>query len=181
MTENLLRSEGYGSITARKVASEVGVTSALVHYYYPTLDDLLLATFERAAKRCDDAIIGALTSDQPLHNVWKIVSAPGDPRSLGAELFAMANHRPAVRERFVEYQEKWRTIVSRLCAGSLAAAGAGKIAISPLCGAALIGSLGLGILMEKRLGLTLGHDELQALALQLIDAIEPPREKALTP
>ena len=42
-TERLMVLEGYAAVTTRRVAGEVGLTAALVHYYFPKTDDLLLA------------------------------------------------------------------------------------------------------------------------------------------
>ena len=51
VTERLMRNEGYAAVSSRRVASEAGVTGALVHYYFPTLDDLFLAVFRRGAEK----------------------------------------------------------------------------------------------------------------------------------
>jgi AcrR family transcriptional regulator len=49
-TERLILDEGYAAVTSRRVANEAGVTPPLVHYYFPTLDDLFLAVFRRRAE-----------------------------------------------------------------------------------------------------------------------------------
>ena len=43
-TEQLVVSEGYASVTTWRVAGMIGLTAALVHYYFATTDDLLVAT-----------------------------------------------------------------------------------------------------------------------------------------
>lgn len=41
-------SEGYASVTSRRVAKELDIKPSLVHYYFPTTDDLLLAVWLRS-------------------------------------------------------------------------------------------------------------------------------------
>ena len=43
--------DGYAAVSSRSVAKEAGVTPALVHYYFPTLDDLFLAVLRRRAEQ----------------------------------------------------------------------------------------------------------------------------------
>src|SRR5439155_16543648 len=66
VTERLMRNEGYAAVSSRRVASEAGVTGALVHYYFPTLDDLFLAVFRRGAERNLERHARALESPRPL-------------------------------------------------------------------------------------------------------------------
>ena len=42
-TAQIMRDEGYAAATSRRVAARAGVRSALVYYYFPTMDDLFLA------------------------------------------------------------------------------------------------------------------------------------------
>jgi TetR/AcrR family transcriptional regulator len=43
VTEALMLEEGYAAVSSRRIAAEVGVTAALIHYYFRTLDDLFIA------------------------------------------------------------------------------------------------------------------------------------------
>ena len=45
--ESVMREDGYGALTARSVAERAGLKHQLVYYYFQTLDDLLIATYER--------------------------------------------------------------------------------------------------------------------------------------
>ena len=45
--ERLLVSVGYASITTRSVAKEAGVNHGLVHYYFGSMENLLLRVLER--------------------------------------------------------------------------------------------------------------------------------------
>src|SRR5690349_18396757 len=69
-TERLMLDEGYAAVTSRRVAKEAGVTPPLVHYYFPSLDDLFLAVFRRRADESFERQLRLLESDQPLRAVW---------------------------------------------------------------------------------------------------------------
>lgn len=88
--------DGYAAVSSRSVAAAVGIQASLVHYYFPTLDDLFVAVLDRRARRNVELMATALASDEPLRAWWKVAS---DPRgtSLFVELLAAANHRPALK------------------------------------------------------------------------------------
>ena len=78
------------------MAAAVGIQAPLVHYYFPTLDDLFVAVLRRRAGRNVERMAEALASPEPLRAWWKLAS---DPRgtALFIELLAAANHRPALK------------------------------------------------------------------------------------
>src|SRR5437763_1019713 len=95
--EDIILSEGYAAVTSRNVAARIGIQPPLVHYYFPTIDDLFIAVLLRGSERNVEHLTAALTSAQPLRAWWKIAS---DPRgtALFVELLAAASHRPALRD-----------------------------------------------------------------------------------
>ena len=95
-TEEVLLEEGYGAVTSRRVAAAAGLKAPLVHYYFPTIDDLLIALLQRRSDRIVGRMSDALSSDRPLATWWEVAS---DPRgtSLFIELMAAANHRPLLK------------------------------------------------------------------------------------
>ena len=46
--DNIMIEEGAHAISARRVADRAGLKPQLVHYYFKTMDDLLIAVFRRA-------------------------------------------------------------------------------------------------------------------------------------
>jgi AcrR family transcriptional regulator len=96
-TEEILLKEGYAAVTSRSVAAAAGIKAPLVHYYFPTIDDLLVALLHRRSVRIVGRMSDALTSDRPLATWWEVAS---DPRgtSLFVELMAAANHRPRLKQ-----------------------------------------------------------------------------------
>src|SRR5699024_2455420 len=122
-TEELMVSIGYGCVSTRKIAREISVTSALVHYYFPTTDDLFIEVYRRAADRKTQLMEDALASDQPIRGLWVLLEHP-ERIALGMELMALANHRPALRKEIAGYLEKSRKLqvetMSRMSEGKAA-------------------------------------------------------------
>ena len=56
--ERIMRDEGYAAVTVRHVAKVAGVSSTLLHYYYPTADDLLVALYRQRRRRISNSFIG---------------------------------------------------------------------------------------------------------------------------
>ena len=65
--ERLMLETGYASVTYRAVAAKAGVTSGLVQYYFPTLDDLFVAAIRRRSEQNLERLAEALRThaDQP--------------------------------------------------------------------------------------------------------------------
>ena len=47
--EHVLRHEGYAALSARRVAEVAGYNHQTVYYYFHTMEDLILAAFQRRA------------------------------------------------------------------------------------------------------------------------------------
>ena len=60
--QHVMRTEGYAGATTRRVASEAGVNSALVSYYFGSLDGMFIALFRRGAERSFERLGQALGS-----------------------------------------------------------------------------------------------------------------------
>jgi AcrR family transcriptional regulator len=95
-TEEIMLKEGYAAVRSRRVANAAGIQAPLVHYYFPTIDDLFVAVLRRRAERNVARMAEALASPEPLRAWWKLAS---DPRgtAMFVELLAAANHRPALK------------------------------------------------------------------------------------
>jgi len=74
--------EGYAAVSSRSVAAAVGIQAPLVHYYFPSIDELFVAVLQRRAGRSVERMVEALASAQPLRAWWEIASEPR-----GAALF----------------------------------------------------------------------------------------------
>jgi AcrR family transcriptional regulator len=94
--ERLMATEGYAAVSYRAVAAAVGVTAPSVQYYFPTLDDVFLATLRRRAGQNLDRLREALdTTDDPVGTVWDFSNREGSA-ALTAEFLALGNHRKSI-------------------------------------------------------------------------------------
>ena len=79
----------------------------MVHYYFPTMDELYLAVFRLGATIYLDRQQKALASDRPLHAFWDTLTEPKDTRLL-LEFMGLANHRKEIRAEIAAWSERWR-------------------------------------------------------------------------
>src|SRR5215470_4446736 len=75
-TEEIILREGYAAVSSRSVAARVGIQAPLVHYYFPTLDDLFVAVLRRRAEKNVERMEAALASAEPLRAWWDLASDP---------------------------------------------------------------------------------------------------------
>ena len=82
VTEHIMLDDGYAAVSSRRVAKDAGVTAALVHYYFGTLDDLFLAAPSPARRsRARTSLRRVVSSSQqPLRALWEAASDPHSDR-----------------------------------------------------------------------------------------------------
>lgn len=91
--------EGADGLRMGEVAREAGVSSALIHYYFATRRELLIAAFEHADREADRAATEVIA---------------GIPTALGRltrllEIYAAAD--PVFREDWILWVEMWRSAI----------------------------------------------------------------------
>ena len=87
--------DGYAAVSSRSVATAVGIQAPLVHYYFPTIDDLFVAVLQRRAGPQRQRMAEALASRAASSVVEARVRPTGHVpvrRAAGG-----ANHRPALK------------------------------------------------------------------------------------
>ena len=72
--QKLMLEEGYAAVSSRRVAREAGLKAPLVHYHFPTTDDLLLALFRRAVAVELDKWDSA--GEDSLSSIWQAYQNP---------------------------------------------------------------------------------------------------------
>lgn len=172
ITRKLMLEEGYAAVSARRVAKDAGVTSALVHYYYPTTDDLLIALFRQATERALARLTAILESDDPFPLLWANYADPVI-LVLSAEFRALAHHRKALREELARYTETSRKIQSGILAHVLKDAGIDTKEWPPLGVAVLLYGLLRSVVTDELVGITLGHTEAEVILNSLRERLTP--------
>jgi AcrR family transcriptional regulator len=174
-TELLIREEGYAAVSTRRVAARAGLKPSLVHYYFPTTDDLLLAVSRRGADESDRMIDEALSSDDPVRALWRYLTDPSRI-AIAMEFMALANHRKAIRAHMAEHCEAMRRREVDIFARVLGERLAGLDGCAPAGLSVVLAGIGRAIVMEGGLGVTEGHKEAIAFVEQWLDRLVPPPE-----
>jgi TetR/AcrR family transcriptional regulator, regulator of autoinduction and epiphytic fitness len=169
-TAQIMHDEGYAAATSRRVAAKAGIRQPLVHYYFPTMDDLFLAVLREGADVALDQMRAALTDDNPLRALWVLNS---DPRRsvLNTEFMALANHRKAIGVELRAYAERVRDMETAAVTLVLRAHGVDLNAYPPVVISMLIAQIARSLCNEDAVGVTLGHEEMRRFVEQQIDAL----------
>ncbi len=169
--EGLLREEGYGALTSRRVAEYIGVRQQLVYYYFHTMDDLIAETFKRLSTREIERLQQALTAPRPLRQVWELCMHTADAR-LVTEFMALANRNQALRKEVIDFIEESRALQAKALTLAIERK---KLpgGIQPAGMAMLAFNVGLAFSRELSLGINTGHSEILAGIEAFIAAAEP--------
>ena len=163
--EALMRDEGYAAVSTRKVASRAGLKPSLVHYYFPTTDDLLIALFRHGADQSDMMLEEALAAPDPLRALWDFFTDTSRT-ALTLEFMALANHRKALRSFMVEHSEQMRARQVEMLVRLPALANT-PFAVCPPAGLSLLlAGFGRVLVMEGGMGVVSGHAEARAFVEQ---------------
>jgi TetR/AcrR family transcriptional regulator len=160
--QRLMVEEGYAAVTTRRVAASAGLKPQLVHYYFESMDDLLLALVRRATARSRDVFARALASPRPLRALWEVSSDP-DVTALTTEMMALANHRKAIRNELAEGARRLRRMQVDALSELLGRLGVTNDVIHPDAVMVLIASVSRVMVMEKSLGVSTGHKNMLAM------------------
>ncbi|GLK42586.1 MULTISPECIES: TetR/AcrR family transcriptional regulator [Novosphingobium] len=163
-TNQLIRDEGYAAVSTRRVAARAGLKPSLVHYYFPTTDDLLVEVSRQGAAQSDRMIEEALASDDPLRALWGFFIDTSRV-AMALEFMALANHRPAVRDYMAQHSEEMRarqvTILQHLLGDRL-----DRLDGFDAAGfSVVLAGIGRAVVMEQGLGVKTGH----AQAIRIVE------------
>jgi AcrR family transcriptional regulator len=172
-TAEIMHDEGYAAATSRRVAAKAGIRQPLVHYYFPTMDDLFLAVLRAGADVALDQMRAALTDNNPLRALWVLNS---DPRRsvLNTEFMALANHRKVIGVELKAYAERVRDMETAAVTMVLRGRGIDLDTYPPVVISMLIAQIARSLCNEDAVGVTLGHDEMRRFVEQQIDALTEP-------
>lgn len=171
--ERILLTEGSAAVTSRRVAAEAGLKPQLVHYYFASMDDLLVATFERMSEEGLAHQLEAREQHAPVRAMWATLS---DQRgtSLLVEFVALAAHRPVLRQVITAQALRFRSmLVEAIRDAAVPVESAVPGATDPEALAVFLTAAAEIMIMERSLGLTTGHDAVRASIDDLLDQLEP--------
>jgi TetR/AcrR family transcriptional regulator len=162
--ERLLVEVGYAGITTRRLAQEAGANHGLVHYYFGSMENLLVRVLERFTERLI-ARQRAMYADPEMsfHDKWRqamrYLDEDREYQKLWYELQALAWNRPELRERVARVDEEWRKVLREAFAEPRERYGI-EMPLEALV--ALVITFNEGIMLERLSGIETGQAELLA-------------------
>jgi AcrR family transcriptional regulator len=166
--ERLLVREGAAGISTRQLAREAGQNHGLVHYYFGSVDELLLQTLERFTARILERQRAMYETDEPFIEKWRTAMAfidedlaSGYPK-IWAELQALAWNKPELRERLQGVHDRWHDVLGDALAQAIEEYDLDDSPFSAESWAALVAQFNQGLLFERLLGFDRGHEALLA-------------------
>lgn len=160
VTEKLMIEEGYAAVSSRRVAQELGLNAATVHYYYPTTDDIFIALHRRMTDRQLEELGEVLGSEAPLEAFWQFQSG-GTQTALGVEFLALANHRKRIGDILAESTDDAREAQTERLTQALADRSSDPVILPPVALATILVAIGRLLANEERVGITRGHEEVR--------------------
>ena len=161
--ERLLLELGYPGVTTRRVAAEAGLNHGLVHYYFGSVENLLVRVLERFTERLT-ARQRALYADPeiPFLEKWRqamryLVGTDVEYEKVWLELQALAWNHPELRDRVARVNEEWRGVLTEAFAEPRERYGI-EMPLEALV--SLVMTFNEGIMLERAQGITAGHREL---------------------
>ena len=161
--ERLLVDVGHARITTRRLAAEAGVNHGLVHYYFGSLENVLVRVLERFTERLT-ARQRAMYSDPdvPFIEKWRqamryLVGSDVAYEKIWLELQALAWNDPGLRERLADVNAEWRAVLTEALAEPHRELGI-EMPLDALV--SLVITFNEGIMLERAQGITTGHREL---------------------
>jgi TetR/AcrR family transcriptional regulator len=160
--ERLLVEAGHAGITTRRLADEAGVNHGLVHYYFGSIENLLVRTLERFTERLVERQRAMYAADMPFIEKWRtamryLVEEDIRYEKVWLELQALAWNRPEMRERIAHINAEWRGVLAEAFAEPRRELGI-EMPLEALV--SLVVTFNIGIIVERLSGITTGHAEL---------------------
>jgi AcrR family transcriptional regulator len=174
--ERLLVEVGAAGITTRRVAEEAGSNHGLVHYYFGSIEQLLVRVLERFTERLIERQRQMYAADIPFLEKWRTAMRYLDEdrayQKIWLELQALCWNRPELHERLVQVHGEWQQVLMEAFAPVRDRLGI-EMPLDALV--TLVYTFNEGIMLERLCGIETGHHEL----LEWIERWLRQREEAM--
>ena len=160
--ERLLVERGYAAITTRRLAEEAGVNHGLVHYYFGSIENVLVRALERFTERLLVRQRALYASDEPFVEKWRtamryLVAEDVTYEKVWLELQALAWNDAGLREHLARVNGEWRAVLTEAFREPHRELGI-EMPLDALV--SLVITFNLGIIVERLGGIETGHAEL---------------------
>ena len=157
--ERLLVDDGHAGITTRRLAAEAGANHGLVHYYFGSVENLLVRALERFTEGLVERQKELYESELPLVEKWRtamryLVAEDVTYQKVWLELQALAWNDAGLRERLVRVNAEWRAVLTEAFREPHRELG---IEMPLEAVVSLVITFNLGIMVERLGGIETGH------------------------
>jgi AcrR family transcriptional regulator len=174
--ERLLVEAGAAGITTRRVAEEAGSNHGLVHYYFGSIEQLLVRVLDRFTERLIERQRQMYGADVPFLERWRTAMRYLDEdrayQKIWFELQSLSWNRPELRAHLAQVHGEWRQVLMEAFAPVRDRLGI-EMPLEALV--TLVYTFNEGIMLERLCGIETGHDEL----LEWIERWLRQREEAM--
>jgi AcrR family transcriptional regulator len=175
--EELLVEVGYAGITTRRLAERAGVNHGLVHYYFGSMEDLLLRVVERFTDGLIERQKAMYSAPAPFIDKWRQVmrfldeDADSGYTKVWLEMQAMAWNNGDVRDRLRHVHEQWLGVVTSAFEKGLAELGLDRRRYPTKSIVSLVVTFNQGIMLERLSGVDSGHRDLLRMADRAVERL----------
>jgi AcrR family transcriptional regulator len=159
--ERLLVEVGYAGITTRSLAEEAGANKGLVHYYFGSMENLLVRVLERFTERLIARQRAMYAADLPFIEKWRqamrYLDEDREYQKVWYELQALAWNRPELRDRVAHVDAEWRAVLAEAFEQ---ARREHPIDMPVAAFVSLVATFNEGMILERLSGIDSGHREL---------------------
>jgi AcrR family transcriptional regulator len=179
--ERLLIEVGYAGVTTRRLAGEAGLNPGLVHYYFGSLDEVLVQALERFTARLIERQRAMYEAEVPFREKWRTAMryieedlAAGYPK-IWLELQALGWNRPEIRERVARVNAEWREVLTVAFGKAADEYGLAPEEFPVDAMVSLVMMFNQGLELERLSGISEGHDELLGWIDHWLESMEEER------
>ena len=164
--ERLLVDVGHAGISTRRLAAEAGANQGLVHYYFGSIDELLVQVLERFTERLVARQREMYAAEAPFIEKWRQAwrfqqdDLEAGYSKIWMELQALSWSRPSLRPGVARVNAEWRSVLREAFERAAREYGVPEDEFPIEALVALTMTLGQGYAIERLEGIDQGHTEL---------------------
>jgi AcrR family transcriptional regulator len=151
----IINEQGYACLSAKTLAESVGLKRQIVHYYFRTMDELLLAVVRHYGELGLTTFEAAFQSGNPFRAIWEI---DADASATTFAFIAMARHQPIIREELCRYLVAFHELQVRAIERYVREHDL-TLSMPPAAAVVMIQSVAQSLAAQRMLGATSGHTE----------------------
>jgi AcrR family transcriptional regulator len=168
----LLGDEGHEAISARRIAEKAGLKPQLVHYYFRSMEELVVEVFRLSSAHYARLHDEALSTSHPMRALWELNRNQPEARRV-TEFISLGKQYPVLRTEMREAGARYRAMQIAAFEPILSRNGIDETIFGPAAVAALLSGIARTFVIESGVDMTMGHTELTALVERLLDRFDP--------